>query len=50
MKIVFNPLPDNKILDWYKLKSIADEIKALLKMLVWHLSKELMKEISHLKK
>ena len=24
--IVFNPLPDNKILDWSKLKQIADDI------------------------
>ena len=22
----FNPLPDNKILDWFKLKQIADDI------------------------
>ena len=25
-KRVFNPLPDNKILDWSKLKQIADNI------------------------
>ena len=23
---VFNPLPDDKILDWFKLKQIADDI------------------------
>ena len=24
--VKFNPLPDDKILDWFKLKQIADEI------------------------
>ena len=23
---IFNPLPDDKILDWYKMKQIADDI------------------------
>ena len=26
LKIFVNPLPDDKILDWFKLKQIADDI------------------------
>ena len=26
MNMVLNPLPDDKILDWFKLKEIADDI------------------------
>ena len=29
---LFNPVPDNKILDWSKLKQIADDISKCLKM------------------
>ena len=24
--VLFNPLPDDKVLDWFKLKEIADDI------------------------
>ena len=29
--IMFNPLPDDKILDWSKLKQIADDILKCIK-------------------
>ena len=29
---ILNPLPDNKILDWSKLKEIADDIQSAFKM------------------
>ena len=31
-KVMFNPLPDDKILDWSKLKQIADDILKCIKM------------------
>ena len=55
LSFLLNPLPDDKILDWSKLKEFADDKLSVttikvLKVLVCHLSREPMKEISSLKK